>query len=252
VTAGKTLYGECGGGEYLSTSSAAYTISGSAGTVTVVNSCSNIISTGTNTSNSCSITGVTAGDLIVLCGIADSGVSNSSLPMSDGTTSFTLTALQQSYNSGSPDSKYQDEQCGYLLSANPGNKTYTMTFADTVNNNYTSMFAVQLHSTVGTWHFDTSAGSSAAISANSSLNTGNFTTTGATEAVIWDTDLDFITATVSSPLIGSTTPNEFSFSPIGNNHQYYMFNTSFSGQAGTLTYSTPTYWQTTILALKAY
>jgi hypothetical protein len=172
--------------------------------------------------------------------------------MSDGTTSFTLTALQQSYNSGSPDSKYQDEQCGYLLSANPGNKTYTMTFADTVNNNYTSMFAVQLHSTVGTWHFDTSAGSSAAISANSSLNTGNFTTTGATEAVIWDTDLAFITATVSSPLIGSTTPNEFSFSPLGYNHQYYMFNTSFSGQAGTLTYSTPTYWQTTILALKAY
>jgi hypothetical protein len=218
--------------------------SGTPGTASHVADCSN--STGGGASSlACTINGVTAGDLIAGCTTWNDSVNNfANVSVSDGTSSFTVSTA----NSSGTYTTSTYGQCFYLLSANGGNKTYTVTYND-MNPHYGEIIVGQFHATSGTWHYDTQVSGTGNSTSSSS---GNFTTHASTgEVVINGNRLANVAATSSSPSIGGNTPTEFANSPIGSDHQYYLLNTSVSAGAATLTYSATTYWTNLVVGFYA-
>jgi hypothetical protein len=192
-------------------------------------------------SNSITLTGVGAGDLVV-CAVQNDTLSGSGT-MSDGTSS--LTALTQ-FNSGSA----PGNQFFYILSSvASGSVTYTPSITGSIQECF------EFHVTGGkTWHFD--ADNQNGVGGGTSVTTGNITTTGGNglEAVVFVNKLKNVASSVSNPLIDGITPVEPSWSPIGgaNHHEYYLIPSigTFTGQ-GTLTYGTSTNWVAGIVAFKA-
>ncbi len=117
-------------------------------------------------SNAVSLTGVTAGNLIVFYVKYEGATASGDITASDGTTG--LTAGTHAYNAD------LGGQAFYLLSANSGNKTYTATFG--VAKTFYSCCIMEW-APGGTASFDsqnTSSGNGTTIA------TGNITTTGST------------------------------------------------------------------------
>ena len=228
------------------------------GTITIVHSCTSNSTTKSGTTVPiCTINGQTAGNLNVSCIYILSAYGATTFSISDGTTTFTMRTAQHltvSYNTS-----YQI--CGYNLSANSGNKSFVMSCGGDNPNCYSmdqiEAWVAEISSSTGTWHFDSGNGSNSGNSTSTASSSGTFSTSGTTEAIFFDSAIAYngAAATTSSPSIGGNTPSEFSFSPltaVGSDHKYYLFNTSVTSGACTLTYSTGTYWVNTCMAFKAY
>jgi hypothetical protein len=177
------------------------------------------------------LSGITAGNLIVLhC--AWSG--DQAATASDGISS--LAPLARVWDGGS-----NFGQVFYLLAANGGNKTFTVTFAGQIT--YPEVFVYEFAaSQTVTWNYDTGHGAGAYSTAASS---GNITTQSTNPAIVITSTgkLYNVAATTSNPLIGGGTPVESSPSPVGTyDHQYYLLNTPITNGAATLTYDGSTYW----------
>lgn len=211
-------------------------------TISFVQACS-------GTTTTCSLTSVVVGDALIGC-VAGTGTSAPGLTgVSDGTSSFTLgtpvafTSVQDIY-----------ARCFYLLSANSGSKTYTLTWS-TAPNTFYFMWVAEFNATSGSWHYDTAPSGGGSYNASSASSTStNFTTSSAGgEAIVCSNFLNGTAASVTVPEFGTYTPTEFSFSPISTyNHQYYLLNHPITGAACTLTYSTATTWTNLVIALNAH
>jgi hypothetical protein len=188
----------------------------------------------TSSTGTVALTGVTAGDLIVGCLSWNLG-GTPSISISDGTTTATLLPE-------ATDGTFHDYSLmWYILSANSGNRTYTVTTSIAVNS--ADYWVSQFHSSgPGSWHSDSGSGSGA--SSSTASNSGNFTTTySANNATVNCTQIYNVAATTSSPSIGGNTPVEFPFSPTNTfDHQYYLLNTGITAGAASLTYSPATDW----------
>ncbi len=152
-----------------------------------------------------SLTGITAGNLLLVF-VAWEGIAHIS-GVSDGTSAFTAgTEVQK------PGSNFWG-QYWWLLDANSGNKTITVTFDDN-DNDFGILYVTEWSG--GTWSLDDE---SVAGAAGTAVNTGNITTTSATGVIIFANKLFVTGSTVASPLINSGAPTEFAFSPVsGANH----------------------------------
>lgn len=212
-----------------------------------VQSCSGTVATG-----NCALTGVAAGDLIVTCpnfSIAGVAVLTS---ISDGTSNLTLLPVEYA-----APSVYSAIQCGYLLNANSGNRTYTFSFSPAAGGG--NFIVAEFHSTSGSWYLDTNVDApygfnvgGANGTASSSGSLASITASGA-EVIVDATQLSQVFATASSPLISSFTPTEFSLSPVQtSDHEYYLLNQYISSGAATLTYSTATNWMNYAVAFNAH
>lgn len=186
----------------------------------------------------CTINGVAAGDLIEACAAA--GSVNTTMSVSDGTSSFTSGTLATGSTIWI--------QCFWLLSANSGNRTYTVTLHS--GSLGVAMWAIEFHAPSGTWHIDTG---NQATGNSSSLSTGNITThTSTGEAILFISLLSNFVATVSNPLIGPVTPTELASSPQNTyQHAYWLANDKIIAGSGTLTYNTTTDWGGAMVACYA-
>jgi hypothetical protein len=149
------------------------------------------------TTKTVQLTGVTAGDLIILFSQFQSGASSATA--SDGTSSLTHTPAGI-VNNGSTNGNIE---CFYLLvSIASGTVTYTVTY--NVTSSYASLVVIE-YSYTGTATFDKE--SSNASASTSAVTTGNITTTGSsgTEIVIAAAEAPAL-AVMTTPLIGGTTP----------------------------------------------
>ena len=207
-------------------------------TVTYVQDCgNNAVSGGSIT---CSLTGVTAGDAILACVTWNPPGTSVLSAISDGTSNFTLGTV----TSGAAILG----QCGWLLSANGGNKTYSAAFTPGVT--APVIFVAQFHTPAGSWHADTGNQNNGTGTA---ATTGNISTAqGTSEAILFANSLANTAATASSPTIGGNVPTELTHSPQNTfQHAYYLLNTKITAGQGTLTYSTPTTWAAMLVAIYA-
>jgi len=189
---------------------------------------------------SVSLTGVGAGNLIVVY----ASWYNATYPTatcSDGTSTLEALTAVSAWNNKS--------QIFYLLSANGGDKTYTVTFAN--SSGPRTVFVWEFASTGDTWYYDTSNQGSAQGSTTAS--SGVITTQSTYPQVIVSNGvLGNYAASTSSPLIGSYTPTEPATSPIDTyDHQYYLLNQTVTSGAATVSYSTNTDWVRNVAALYA-
>jgi hypothetical protein len=178
-----------------------------------------------------SLTGVTAGDLIVIfTGWDTAGTEVNSI--SDGTSSFSLLNVT---NTGSN----RSGKIGYLLSANSGDKTYTITYSSAASNRIA--FVAEFNASSGTWKFDASNQNGGTGTA---ATTGTIHTVGTAGVAVFGNKLFETAATASNPLINGAAPTEPAYSPVDTYHHFYyrILTATFSGGGGALTYSTSTYW----------
>jgi len=189
-------------------------------------------------SETITLNGITAGNLIVL-NFAWDGYGTVT-GVSDGTSS--LTGLTKYSFPGA-----DNIQCWYLLSANGGNKTFTVT---TSGNIESQVLFVSEFNASGAWSFDVENG---ANGFNTAPDTGNISTTGTDEVVICGNKLAQIGATLSNPLINAVTPTEPAYSPAGTYHHlfYRLLTATFSNGSASGTYSTNTYWVWNLTGFKA-
>jgi len=196
---------------------------------------------GNQASISVLLTGVAAGDLIVVnVHWGGAGFRDTISSVSDGTS--TLTALSL-YASANPDAS--SGQTFYLLSANDGNKTYTATFAGGTGS-FPIIYVSQFHTVSGTWVYDASNGGVG--TSTTAADTGPITTTGSLEAVTFSNKNYAFAANVTNPLVDGVTPTSPPYS-IADNYFYYLPTAPFTGD-GTLTWSAMTDWVALLAAFK--
>jgi cytoskeletal protein RodZ len=192
---------------------------------------------------------VAANDLIVGCvGWNDpspsAGYATSVSGVSDGTSSFTL-GTQTATTTTTPDRG----QCFYLLAANSGSRTYTITFTNT-NAVYTSLNTqlvfTEFSASGKTWHYDAANQNNSGSTTSTAWNSGTITTqtTYPGEAVVAFSRLFNVGATLSNILIGSYTPIEYQTAT-------YLLNLPLAAAGGTATYSASTNWVGMITAFYA-
>lgn len=140
-----------------------------------------------------SLTGVTAGALIVLFASCESG--SATISVSDGTNS--LTGLTQLFHADGWTS-----QQFYLESSSSGNKTYTVTFSGSVGSR-----GVHVHEYPSGYEFQ--AANQATNAGSSSFSSGNVTT-GGTDIVVGGV-ISF-TASTSNVILGTAATNTVSTS----------------------------------------
>lgn len=159
------------------------------------------------TSVAATLNGVTAGNLIVV--FVSWGANDRTPTVSDGTSSLTAGTKVTSSGGGF----YNYNQVFYLLAANSGNRTYTVTFGGAVA--YPSI-SVEEFSASGAWTFDTQ---NTGNGNSSSLLSGNITTATANEVILSGLSLYGSTtysdrlineAAVTTPALGQTN-NELSY-----------------------------------------
>jgi len=194
-----------------------------------------------STSATAALTGVTAGNLIVAF-VAWTTLGTTITQISDGTSNLTaLTRVDEGVDSA------DHGQMFYLLSANGGDRTYTITFSGTSDS---VVFWVAEFNSSGAWSYDASNGASGISTAP---NSGNISTTGTDEIAVWGNKLFNVAATLSNPLINGVTPTEPAYSPVDTYHHLYyrLLSSTFTDGAGAGTYSVSTQWVSLIAAFKA-
>ena len=193
--------------------------------------------------NAVTLTGGSAGGLIVCSAHWSSTNPGSTATMSDGTNSLTLLSTTHLNNT----LNYFGDVF-YTLSATSGSKTYTVTATNSPA--AIEVACMDFHTSSGSWHLD-SSNSASAYSASS--DSGAITTTGSAEVVVLTGKLSDVAATTSNPLINGQTPAEPSWSPVATyDHYYYkLFTAPFTAGHGTRTYSGATNWNAEISAFYA-
>ena len=194
---------------------------------------SNVSDSGTTVA----LTGVTAGNLIVIWVKWEAATANASASISDGTSSLTMATA------GHQGTSAPSGQFGYLLSANGGNRTYTVTVP--AGGSFIRLRVAEFSYTGGTLSFDVGnigAGSSTAPAS------GNVTTTG-TDELAFGGYAEISGATPSSPLINgltaSTLPTQGSYTRLW----YKTFSSTFTGNAS-ITLSGSGGWVCNIISFK--
>ncbi len=183
--------------------------------------------------NSIALTGVGAGNLILmLLKWQDATGSNASI--TDGTTPLTM-GTRRDYDI------YASLQIGYLLSANSGNKTYTVTWPTGATQK--RIFIIEFSHT-GTVAFDSQNGSSGD---GTTASTGNFSTSEASSVVIAGQTNNM--ETINSPQIGGATPTEI-FAPSTTTKCWYTIYTETKTNIAATGSQTSDSWTIVALAIK--
>jgi hypothetical protein len=220
---------------------------GGGGTASYVQSCGyNLNNSTSQTSIACSLTSVAAGDLITVC--STWLTSSQTITVSDGTS--TLTNGSAAYDGYSGNTFYG--QCAYLLAANSGNKTYTVTFSS--GSVYEVIWVEEFHTTSGTWHYAT-APSPQVGGYLSPATTNTFTTTGTNQVITMGWEYAYVGASPSGASIGGNTPtlDSTASSAIGSSqNKYYLLNIPVTGGSGSVTFTGSTYWVNLVMAYDAY
>jgi hypothetical protein len=161
--------------------------------VTDVQGASNSAASGTTLG--ASLTGVTAGNLIVFGARWEGGATTADV--SDGTTTF---QARTQLTSGATVSAQQF----YLLVANSGNKTYTLTLG--ASRNFVRVYVREI-SYSGTCVFDAAPTGDGSTGNNGVAKTsGDLTTTGTDEVVVGMLG-DYTTPDITGQLIGGASPD---------------------------------------------
>lgn len=188
------------------------------------------------TSLGCSLTGVTAGSLIVVYGKHENG-SSVTMTASDGTSTLNNDDPIQCDPGG--------VTCGrffYLLSANSGNKTYTVTYGTTVD---FARVACMEYTYVGTASYDAS---NRANGTDTTLESGNITTTG-TDEVVFAAYGENSVATLTSPQINGASAHHITNLDYLTAMWSSTFTATFTGQATATNVGSN--WTGHIIAFKA-
>lgn len=186
-------------------------------------------------SDSITINGVTAGNLIVFYATWN-GSNGGTVDVSDGTTTFQKGTLVAQ-------STVVWGQMFYLLSANGGNKTYTITWSTDVD--YPGMTVSEFNAS-GAWSFDAQNTGSAS---STSISTGNISTSGTSEVVYAGQGNDGGYSPSSPQINGSagTVPN---YGAGSDRVWYRLLSATFSNGAATATITTSP-WVCNVIAFKA-
>lgn len=200
---------------------------GSTGTITYVKSASN------NGADNVTLTGVTAGNLVVVV-FMESEQTGDTLTCSDGTSSLT--------NVTNGNGTYTVVQFFYILSANGGDRTYTIS-----GENGSAIFtAAYEFSYTGTISYDTQNHNLG--DGTGSITTGNITTGGDTAVVIVAAN-SYAGGDLTSQQIGGQSPTAIIDSPAGNLSIWYRIGAVSNGQ-GTATDPSSGYWTAQIVSFK--
>lgn len=187
-----------------------------------------------NGDNKVSLTSVAAGNLIVVYFGQDNPTTGGTYTCSDGTSSLVAVT--------SGDGTYHYCRMFYLLSANSGNRTYTVT-GDAYS---TQVTAVMEFSYSGTCEYDQQNHNSG--DGSGSITTGNITTTGTAEVCICAAG-GYASGNLSSQQIGGTNATGTLDSTGGENSMWYRI-TTLSGGQGTATDPSSGYWAAQIISFK--
>lgn len=199
---------------------------GTTGTITYVQSNS------INGSDSVTLTGVTAGNLIVVVYLQTNAETD--LTCSDGTSS--LTAVTPGNGT------YVSVQFFYLLSANGGNMTYTIA-NESGSGTYTAAYEFSYTGTIG---YDTENHNLG--DGEGSITTGNITTGGDTAVVIAAANT-YAGGDITSQQIAGNAATAIIDSPVGNVSIWYRIGAVSNGQA-TATDPDAGYWGAQIVSFK--
>ena len=220
-----------------------------AGSASYVKSCGyNANNSSPQTSTTCSLTSVAAGDLITVCSTWLIIPQTITFSVSDGTSTLTNGSVAYDGYSGNP----FYGQCAYLLSANSGNKTYTITYGSGVT--YSTIWVEEFHTTGGSWHYAT-APSPQAGGYSSPATTNTFTTTGTNQVITMGWQYAYVGASPTGASIGGNTPilDSTASSAIGGSqNKYYLLNTPVTGGSGSVTFTGASYWVNLVMAFNAY
>lgn len=196
------------------------------------------VADGSATTVAVSLTGVTAGNLIV-CFIKGEGGSVS-ITVSDGTSTLADGTRTDSTSGGA--------QFSYLLSANGGNRTYTATFG--AAQTFRRIFVIEFSYTGG------STGSLDAQNTGSGTSTapasGTITTTG-TDEVVLGFYVDFSGQLSTSEQINGVAADFVLDNPaVANDAMWYrILSATFSGGTASATIAVSGEWICNVIAIKA-
>lgn len=185
-------------------------------------------------SNTVSLTGVGAGNLIVVWAKWE-GTTSGSITVSDGTSSLTSGTLVVHANND------LHGQFAYLLSANSGDKTYTVTFPTGATY---QRIRIAEYSYSGTISFDAqNTGSGTGLTPTS----GNITTTG-TDEIVLGGYAEYTNTAPSSPLINGVAAT-FIADGVNAKMWYGLVNATFTGNAS-VTINISSAWLANVIAFK--
>lgn len=195
----------------------------------------NLVQSNHNAGTTVALTGITAGNLIVVWANWEEG--SGSATISDGTSSL---AMDTASDSGGQ----VMGQFGYLLSANSGNKTFTGTFP--AGAAYHSMIAWEFSYTgSATIGFDTSARAGGNSTAPSSGNA----TVANMDTVVLGGEVNYGAAAASGRKINAIDATGSVTSTRNGTSWYKMFSSTFTGPAVATIASN--YWACNIISFKA-
>lgn len=185
-------------------------------------------------SNTVALTGVGAGNLIVLW-VKWEGPTSGSMTVSDGTSSLSIGTLVEHSNGD------LQGQFAYLLSANSGDRTYTVTFPTGA---VYKRIRIAEYSYNGTISFDAqNTGSGTGVTPTS----GNITTTG-TDEIVLGGYAEYSNTTPSSPLINGVAAT-FITGGVNAKMWYRLVNATFTGNAS-VTIDKSSAWLANVIAFK--
>ena len=198
----------------------------------------------TGTSVNLSVTGLTAGNLLVAWVKGEGGASNpTNLAISDGTSSFTCRSLN-ARGTASPWGYF-----GYLLSANGGNKTITASW--TTSQSFCRIRIAEISYAAGSLpFFDTDNVTANNNTAN--LATGQITTSASVNTIVLAGSGEFAALSLSNLLIGGVS-RDGTISGSGNDAHCALWWKSFSSQQTNITGSATSAagdWVASIIAFK--
>jgi hypothetical protein len=169
---------------------------------------------------------VTDGNLVVAIALWEGATTTVSI--SDGTSTFTNGTA--GVNPDSIDGEWDIRQCpAYLLSANGGNKTFTLTLGGDRNTVVLHILEFSTNTSGGSWELDGQAAYEYGYSA--ALSSGNLTTIG-TEVVGIGYGRNWTNSSYSSQTIGGYTATEAVDNGVYSGNSFYYIGT-FSGDADT-------------------
>jgi len=186
-------------------------------------------------STTVSLTGVGAGNLIVMW-IKWEGATTGGATVSDGTSSLSMGTLVEHSNND------LQGQFAYLLSANSGNKTYTVTFP---SGSAYQRIRIAEYSYSGTISLDVqNTGSGTGVTPTS----GDITTTGTDEIVLGGYG-EYTGTTPSAPLVNGVAAT---FITGGTNAKmwYRLPTSTFSNGNASLTINISSNWIANVIAFK--
>ncbi len=185
-------------------------------------------------SDTVSLTGVSAGSLIVVW-VKWEGPTSGSITVSDGTSNLTVGTLVEHSNGD------LQGQFAYLLSANSGDKTYTVTFPTGA---VYKRIRIAEYSYSGTISLDAqNIGSGSGLTPTS----GNITTTGTDEIVLGGYG-EYTNTAPSAPLINGVAAT-FITGGVNAKMWYGLVNATFTGNAS-VTINISSAWIANVIAFK--